>query len=366
MNIINIIKEEVSRVLGESNKGYLNEVDWEGDFSDVKKECISPVELADYLNRVRANFGKDTKDREKFGRDEPYLHANSDLFNKGEDIDIDYFINKITQRPDTIITEPNSKLAQTGDKHTHVYKTSVPALRGIVYDKAKDRFFVVNTCPGSGSCALICYALKGLYIVWPGAYDKMTRVLNFLLNEPDEFEKQLYNELKNKCEEHGAHEGYKDIIIVRWNDSGDFFTKRYVKIAESVIERLKKDGYNIDSYAYTKVADVSNDAKFKTTFSTDSRKSELRKVDLDKKKSSIIIPNNLKKGLNLKKFRDEKEYKERVVHHYNLHPKYTKMYDEFMRIEVGDEPIWNVIQSSKDGDDAGFRPDVKQIYQIQH
>jgi hypothetical protein len=358
MKILDIITEEVNSLL--------TEVDWDRDFSDVSKECINTSELVDYLNRVRANFGKDTKDREKFSLDEPFLHANSDLFNKGDDIDIDYFINKITQRPESILTDPNSKLVKTGDKHTHVYKTSVPALRGIVYDKEKDKFFVINTCPGSGACALICYALKGLYIVWPGAYDKMTRVLNFLLNEPDEFEEQLYNELKNKCEEHEAYEGYKDIIIVRWNDSGDFFTKRYVTIAESVIERLKNDGYNIDSYAYTKVADVSNDAKFKTTYSTDSRKSELKKVNLDIKKISVIIPDNLAKGLDLKKFRDEKDYKERVVNHFNLHPKYTKTYDELMKIEVGDEPIWNVIVTSKEGDDAGFRPDVKQILLKKH
>ena len=47
------VRKLVRKVLSENFRN-LNEIDWEGEFSDVKQTCVDPKEVADYLNRVKA------------------------------------------------------------------------------------------------------------------------------------------------------------------------------------------------------------------------------------------------------------------------------------------------------------------------
>lgn len=359
MNVRKIVRE----VLSESQ---INEIDWESDFSDVSKKCLNTNEIVDYLNRVRANAPKSTADREKFNPDKPFIHAKSTAFKDAEGgIDVDYFIKTITTPPITIINT-NEKILKSGGVHEYVFKTGVPALRGIVYDIEKDKFYIVNTCPGAGACQFICYALKGQYIQYPTSYDGMTRRLNYLLNYPDKYENQMYNELKQKCEEYQALEGYKSKVIIRWNDSGDFFAKRYVRIAESVMQRLKSEGYNIDSYAYTKVADVAKNSEFDTTFSSGGNKGQSSKIDLSKQKNANVIPSSLFKGLNLMRVADEEMLKNRVSNEFKIDKSELLTFDELMATPKSDVPRWTVIVTPNDGDDAAFRKDVKQILLTQH
>jgi len=342
-------------------KEVLNEIDWEGDFSDVKQVCMKTEDVVDYLNKVRANAPLDTKDREKFSKDKPYVHAKSTFFKKGETIvSIDDFIKNITTPPNSIISS-NEKIMKSGGPHEYVFNTGIPALKGIVYDEDKNTFHYVNTCPGAGSCALVCYATKGNYIRYPQAYDGMTRRLNYLMNHPAEYEEQMYNEIKDKAEEFKAFEGYKAKIIIRWNDSGDFFTQKYVDIADSVINRLKEDGYNVDSYAYTKVADVAKDAGFDTTFSVGANKRQEKQMDLTKHKKSMIVPKDLFKDLDFNRIADEAKLKERVAKFFNLNKNYVISYDDLLTIPKGDVPKWSVIVVPGDGDDAAFRKDVDTI-----
>lgn len=344
---------------------YINEVDWEGDFSDVKASCIKPEDVVDYLNRVRANSPKKTKDKEKFDLRHPIVHPKSSGFRPDEEVvDIDHFIRTITLPPKTVVNT-NEKILKSGGPYEYVYKTGLPALRGLVYDIENDKFYYVNTCPGAGSCAVICYARSGRYIQYPAAYDSMTRRLNLLMNYPIRYEEQMYNELKAKCIEHGAKQGYKSKVILRWNDSGDFFTDRYVKIAEEVMSRLQDEGYNIDSYAYTKVADVTK-SDFQTTFSKGANKRETGKVDKVGQKYSEVVPKEVFKGLDLMKLDDEAELKRRVAKHFQINPSQLLMYDEMMQTPKGNIPKWYVIVTPSSGDDAAFRKDVKGILLTQH
>lgn len=360
------VRKIVREIIEESFNGNLNEIDWEGDFSDVSKKCLNPNEIVDYLNKVRANAPKSTADREKFNPDKPFIHAKSQAFKDTDNgIDIDYFIKTITTPPITIINT-NDKILKSGGIHEYVFKTGVPALRGIVYDIEKDKFFIVNTCPGAGACQFICYALKGQYIQYPASYDGMTRRLNYLLNYPEKYESQMYNELKAKCEEYQALVGYKSKVVLRWNDSGDFFTKRYLKIAEDVMSRLQSEGYNIDSYAYTKVADVAKDSSFDTTFSSGANKGQSSQVDLSTQKNAEVIPKTLFKGLNLMRIADEEILKNRVANEFNIDKGELITFDELMSTPKSDVPKWTVIVTPNDGDDAAFRKDVKKILLTQH
>lgn len=359
------VRKLVREILEESF-GQLSEIDWEGDFSDVKQSCINPKDVVEYLNKVRANATTDYGQREKFKSDKPFVHAKSSFFNPKKDVvDIDYFIKKITAPPINIINT-NEKILGSGGPHEYVFKTGIPAFRGIVYDETGGTFHYINTCPGAGSCAVICYAMKGRYIQYPNSYDSMTRRLNFLLNHPEKYEEQMYRELKVKAEEFKAFEGYKSKILIRWNDSGDFFTKRYVDIADSVMKRLKSDGYNIDGYAYTKIADVAKDSAIDATFSAGANKQQTDKVNMNKQKKAMIVPKELFKGLDFMKISDEAKLKDKITGFFGFNKNDVLTYDELMSTPKSDVPKWNVIVNPGDGDDAAFRKDVKTILLTQH
>lgn len=342
-----------------------SEVDWDGAWSDVSKECLDMDSLVSYLNDVISNRGKKTKDRKKFPATMPFIHAKSDLFGPGE-LDVDDFIKRITERPNNVVN-PNDKMEKSGMPHEFVYKTGIPAFRGIVYDIEARQFYVVDTCPGAGSCVVICYARKGNYIRFPESYDSMTRRLNYMLNFPDRYEEMLYEELKKKCEEHGALSGYEPVVLFRWNDSGDFFGKRYRVMAHRVMRRLHGEGYNIRDGAYTKVADVANDEDMSASvaYSAGGKESEARKVR-EQGKRSIWIPQEMFKGMDLKKIDDKKKLKSIVSSKFGLDIDDILNYGEMMRTAEGEEPRWHVIVTPGDGDDALYRADVKTILLTQH
>lgn len=56
----------------------------------------------------------------------------------------------------------------------------------------------------------------------------------------------------------------------------------------------------------------------------------------------------------------------RVSNYFKLDPSTVLTYDEMMTTKKSDKPIWNVIVTPHDGDDAGFRHDVKNILLTQH
>lgn len=353
----------IRKLLREALSTYkqLSEIDWEKDFKDVEKTCIEPKELVDYLNRVKANASKDYGEREKFSPTLPYIHAKSSLFKKGK-IDIKDFAKKITEKPNTLINL-NEKMTKSGLPNEFFYKTGIPSFRGVAYDIEKGKFYYINTCPGAGTCRTICYALKGRFIQYPVSYDSMTRRLNLLLNNPEEYENRLYEEIKAKCKLHKALKDYENRVIIRWNDSGDFFTKKYVDITEKVIKKLQNEGYNIFDDAYTKVADVANKSKIgSVAFSLGGSKKELSKIDQAKNKLSMWVPKDLFADLDLQRISDKEELKKRVSKFFKLPLKDIITYNELIRIpeKIG-KLKWHVLVTPDDGDDAAARRDVKTI-----
>jgi hypothetical protein len=357
------LRETIKKTL----KGYINEIDWEDTFGDVKKTCVDPKDVVDYLNRVIANAPKKTEDREKFDPKYPFVHSKSSFFDAEKtEVNIEDFIKRITEEPKNVVNT-NEKMLKSGGPNEFVYKTGLPALRGIAYDIENKTFHYINTCPGAGTCALICYALKNNYVRYPTSYDSMTRRLNLLLNNPSRYQEKMYNELKEIAKEHNAFEGYKSKIILRWNDSGDFFAKKYIDIANNVMNQLKNEGYNVESYAYTKIGDLAmSDSGFDTTFSQGANKRETKKFNEKNKKVSLVIPKALSKGLNLMKISDEIKYKERVSNFFNFDPSTVITYDELIQTKKSNELKWNVIVTPNDGDDAAIRKDVKTILLAEH
>lgn len=378
---LNRMKNIIGLPINESNlyEDDLFEIDWEGDFSDVKKTCLPLPQLIEYLNDLIGNRNLSTKDRKKFPTSLPFIHAKTRLLGtdkeykdetvKGnfETADVNTFIKRMTEPPNNVVNT-NEKMIKSGGPNDFVYKTGLPAFRGLAYDIQNKKFVIINTCPGAGTCRQGCYALSGQYIQYPASYDSMTRRLNYLLNFPKEYEERLYKELKDKCIEHKALKGYKWRVMFRWNDSGDFFTEKYVRMAESVINRLKEEGYNIISAAHTKIASVAQDSELdSTSFSADANKRELSKINPENQKLSVRFPSSEFKDLDLDRIDDLETLKERVAEYYNI-PNIDDIlsYDEMMSTKDMGVKKYHVIITPNDGDDALYRSDVKRIIHTEH
>ena len=140
---INRIKQNSGMLVFEAD---INEINWEKDFQDVSKKCINPSELAAYLNKVVTNSQQKPNKREKLALDKPYIHSKAIPFDEEGEIDVNEFIKKMTEMPNSIISEGgNEKMKKTSDENSFSINMGIPALRGLVYDIENQQFFIVNT-----------------------------------------------------------------------------------------------------------------------------------------------------------------------------------------------------------------------------
>lgn len=372
MAIFNIKSFLIENKLTKLSKTNLTEIDWEGDFSDVSKECINPEELKNHLNKILGGTAKDSASV-------PKIHSKAISLDDEGDIDVEKFISDITARPGNILSV-NSKMEKSADENTITVNIGIPALRGLVYDEDAKTFYFVNTCPGAGSCAVICYARKGSYIQYPGVFLKQTKVLNYLLNDPQGFKAQLKSEISKEFKRYKGK-----TIVFRWNDAGDFFTKKYYSIAEEITSELNQEGIDLKSYAYTKMGDIFNlSGAVIKNWSDDANRRETKKVNTSEAKRSVIVPKEmfydlLKKGDNRGFERDSKgrpEFKnaeaidilkDRLSNNFKVPKESILMYDEMLQTPVSKElKKYNVIVRPKDGDVSAQRPDVGTTFLLFH
>jgi hypothetical protein len=354
----------------------INEIDWEGEFGDVSKECISDEALKDYFNKILANQKLRSDKRSKSLL---LVHNKAIPFDEKGDIDVQAFIDNITKIPAQIYSQ-NEKMEKSSTDNSITFNVGIPALRGIVYDMEHEKFYIVNTCPGAGACTRICYARRGRYVLLPNIFGKQTRILNLLLNDPELFEKLLRHEIETLI---WKNKGKK--VMFRWNDAGDFFSKRYFEIAGRITKQLQDKGYNFESYAHTKMGDIYNlnDPNVLLNFSVDSAEKERKKVDIGTAKTSEIVPSGLFNDLFL---RDRAHFKvddagklipvsadsldilkQRIADKFNADINTLIMYDDLLKIPVGNEKKWNVIVLPKgQGDVAAQRKDVQRTFLLYH
>src|SRR5690606_25759188 len=107
------------------------------------------------------------------------------------------------------------------------------------------KFEIVITCPKAGKCKKDCFAWKGNYIRVPDVSLHRLKMLNYVVNNWDLFEKRLLNEIESK-ELINTQEGVGTLI--RWHDSGDFFSEKYLLGAFEIAKKTP----NVQHYAYTK------------------------------------------------------------------------------------------------------------------
>jgi hypothetical protein len=206
-----------------------------------------------------------------------------------------------------------------------------------------------------------------------------TKVLNFLLNDPQGFKAKLESEIQTEVDKF-AKKGAK--VVIRWHDAGDFFSPDYVDLAYSVARKFPQ----VDFYAYTKMAGVATGNKpnnFKMNFSMGATPDQEKQIQPKSTKHSTVVPKPMFTDLILKdnngkliKDKDGKiqfkspeaidTLKDKLSAKYGVPKASIITYDEMKVIPAGKEPKWNVIVKPGDGDESANRADVVGTWLLIH
>jgi len=210
--------------------------------------------------------------------------------------------------------------------------------------------------------------------------------LNYLLNHANTWKSNVINEIKK------LNDGVS-LTVVRWHDSGDFFSEEYMKLAFEVAEQTKF----AEHYAYTKEVGMAKSLKgimppnFEFKFSFGGK--ENSSIDMTKDAHAIIVPTKVFADLQPDEQKFSKQtkqwyigkgwkfsgdtinkLKQRIVefakedYGIDLDINTLKMHEEMKDITYSksNERVWNVIGVSGDSDIAALRRDVLGIYLLQH
>ena len=196
------------------------------------------------------------------------------------------------------------KKSSTGE-YEAFYNIGIPAIMGMVFDERENKFKIINTCPSAGSCMHVCYATKGGYVQYQAVSEKQNLTLNLLYNHPDQYVNKAVDEIVAVVKKHAAPstdlpKGIKTVI--RWHDSGDFFSEDYLRLALHVIERVKDSlpsFYHdfVQFYAYTKRINMTEPFKGKDLLlrkSMGAKPEEERNIDPNKDMFSQIVSKSVK------------------------------------------------------------------------
>jgi hypothetical protein len=339
--------------------------------TDTINEEVSDIQSKDVdVNKMVGDIQTARQSKEvgaKTVKTHPFLHSTTikGIVDKqtGKEVDLDLLKKEITQIPDRILGQ-NGKMGKSD-----YYNISLPSMLGLFFDEKEQSFKVVNTCTKAGACKKYCYAWKGNYVMFERSSINKTRILNYLLNNWEDWEVVLTNEINNI-----AIKNKKNQIdtVIRWHDSGDFLSPKYLQLAMD-IARKTPDALH---YAYTKQvsmvsqADKPENFLFRFSFGGQEDKS----IDVSTQKHAVVIPRELTKDIMKHSVytvpNGEQILKDRLAQKFGLDKSTILTFQEVMNIPYDktkeQAPKWNVIVTSKDSDNAAIRKDVLGIYLIEH
>jgi len=385
MRLVDLVNEVMLREKLDKKKFKIQDLD---DFlkdEGVKLEEAklgSDIPMKDYPEEELKGNLQRSEDKEKLSSDkykQPRIHGSTaqsiritDMSDKEYDLDK---LKAMITTPPTKILKKNEKMKNSLGEDVQFYNLGLPAIKGLLFDEDDQKFKIVSTCPMAGACQQFCYAHKGGYIQYKASSESTTRLLNFLINHPDQFEAMLSKELAAAVK---SAKGTK--VILRWHDTGDFFSASYKDLAFSIARKHP----DVKFYAYTKDSSAESGApdNFVFNFSEGAKPSETKKVDFDTTKNSRVVPKSLfweyvvAKGAGLVKDSDGRmqyksaealeEFKKKVAEKYKRDIKDIILYKDLMKKPEGKEMVWSVIVAAGDGDDAATRRDVRDTLLLAH
>lgn len=339
-------------------------------------------ELKSYLQRI---VTKTKGSKEKY--DLPYVHGGNIVITgeTGQEFDLNALRAQITKRPDTLLKQ-NEKMKHSDGTATQFFNIGLPALKGLAINEKTGEFVIVDTCPGAGACKVYCYAMKGGYVQWKASSMAQTRILNFLMNDPDGFAAMLNKEISAAETKFGKK---NTKLVIRWHDAGDFFSPDYLDLAYGIA----KQHPTVDFYAYTKIASVAMSEKpenFLINFSAGAQPSQEKAIDFTKQKNSRVVPKELFKDLLTReplhdpnliqigkkakekaslRFKNQEAldlFKRRLAEKYRIAESSILSYEEMQALKPGTVPKWNVIVLPGQGDESAARKDVLSTLLVFH
>ena len=360
-----------------------DDVDEALSIGDAKTKTIPTDVMHGKLDRIY-NRTKTLTDKKK-----PIIHRSNLVATKSDDPndlwDLNDLAQKIMTRPKQLIGS-NAKMKSSIIKgEERLFDITLPALSGIVVDEQTHEFVEVNTCPAAGVCQKYCFARKGGYVQFPESSMNAARTLNFLVNDPDGY----FTGIAANLTRVGAHYRTKHLqLIVRWHDSGDFFSMDYFQRAVN----LAKEFPNIQFYAYTKSANVATSSSTPPNFIINfsdgaaNRSTEVVQKHIDAgnpMKHARVIPKDVFNDLVLKdeegklvkdnlhrtQLRSPAAWdmlKQRLAARFKVDQDTIITYDEMLKTPRGTEPKWRVIVQAGAGDRAANRRDVIDSYLLIH
>ena len=335
--------------------------------TDTGDAEVTPIDI-DALKQQR--LGKASQELDIAKRPERMLHKSNIVDENGNLINNEELKKKITQRPTYIIGQ-NEKLGKSGTNGQIYYDLTLPSYMGLFVDESTGDFKVVKTCPSAGTCSKYCYAAKGGYVMFPASSMSASRTVNYLMNDPAGFEAQVLSELARE-EKHAAKK--KWTVTLRWHDSGDFLSEKYLKLAFDIARKTP----SILHYAYTKQIplihklEAEKPDNFVFNFSFGGKYDKMINPLVDK--HSRVIPANLFSDLPHEKTPTSVIFtpaaidmlKTRTANTYKVDKKSVITYDELMELPISTNKKWNVLVWKGHGDDAAARKDVLGTYLLFH
>lgn len=345
---------------------------------DTTNVTMQPADLRKIIDTRKSGI----RDKEQ-----PYMHNNTiQIIDKdGGEIDKQWLKDEITQRPKSILGT-NEKVGKTG-----ILKISLPAYKGLFYDESigdlDKGFKIVNTCENAGDCKQYCFAQKGRAVIYDNAVISKTRILNFLLNHWHEFEYKVIDEIESA---RIANKKLGLTTIVRWHDSGDFLSVKYLDLAMAIAAKTPE----VLHYAYTKMVSRAKKGNvppnFIFRFSIDPGAPENTLIDKTKDLHAEVVPKQIWKeyvevtsepvlNKNGQQAIEKGKPKTKTVYNYTDLDGLKNVMANFYEIKVdsilafnqmpeieGNTPYWNVITTPSDADTAAHRKDVLGVYLLIH
>ena len=396
MRMSDLLLEETNKTTGRTLGGFPvtqsygaipdaqeDDVDEALKIGDAKTKTIPTDVMQGRLNRIH-DRNKTLTDKKK-----PIIHRSNLVATMSDDPNDRWDLNDLAQK---IMTRPRQLIASNAKMKSSIIKgkeklfdITLPALSGIVVDEQTYEFVEVNTCPAAGVCQKYCFARKGGYVMFPPSSMNAARTLNFLVNDPEGYFDRIARDLSAL----GVGRVTKKLqIIVRWHDSGDFFSMDYFQKAVDLAKKFP----NIEFYAYTKSANVATNPdtpdNFIINFSDGAanKSTEMVQKHIDAgnhMKHARVIPKDVfddlvlkdqegklvKDNLHRTQLRSPAAWdilKQRLAKRFNVDIDTIISYDEMLQIPKGKDPKWRVIVQTGAGDRAANRRDVIDSYLLIH
>jgi hypothetical protein len=340
---------------------------------------LSPLMLA---NIRKGDMRIDQDKISKLTPDEKLKLKISPDIAKSMDYDLEELGNILKKVP------PSEKLLGQNGKmgKTNFYNITLPAYRGIFYDIDAKKFYIINVCDKADTCAKVCFAQMGEFVKNDPVIRLNAQKLNYLLNYSDTWKSEVISEI-------GKLNDNVSATVVRWHDSGDFFSEEYMKLAFEVADKTEFS----EHYAYTKEVGMAKRLKsempdnFEFKFSFGGTQDNM--IDMKTDAHAVIVPTKVFADLQPDEWKwhkkDKRWYigkgwkfsgdtinvlKQRIIefakdkYGIDINPQTLVMYSELMKIpyDKTNPRTLNVIGVSGDSDISALRRDVLGIYLLQH